>query len=92
MQPNEIFVSSKKPAINYVLAVQTQVAQGQNPIFIRGRGNNINKAVDVALIALREEFIKDFKIFNIKIGTDVFKLKDGKDRNVSTIEICLKKP
>jgi len=61
MEANEIFIG-RKPAIHYVLAVQTQVNQKQSEIFLRARGKNISKAVDVAQIALKRKFIKDFKI------------------------------
>jgi len=89
--PNDIYISRKKPAIHYVLAIQTQVSQGQDPINIKARGNNINKAVDVAQIAVNRFLENIFKVNNVIIGTDTFKIEDGKDRNVSTIKICLKK-
>lgn len=87
MQPNEIYISRGKPAINYVLAVQTQASQGYKKIYIRGRGNNINKAVDVAQVTVNR-FLKNYKIENVKIGTEKFE-KDDKIRSVSTIEILL---
>ena len=55
---------------------------------------NISKTADVALIALKRNFIEGFEIGNIKIDTITYKVdtKYGKrDRNVSTIEIHLKK-
>ena len=90
VEPNDVYVSRRKPAINYVLAVQTQASQGQDPINIRARGNNINKAVDVAQIAINR-FLDDFKVNGIQIGTDTFKTEQNKDRNVSTILIVLRK-
>jgi len=88
---NEIFVGRGKPAINYVLAVQTQAAQGENEIFIRGRGTNINKAVNVAQISINRFPEMSFSVNSVIIGTDIFKMESGKDRNVSTIKICLKR-
>ena len=91
VEPNDIYVSRRKPAINYVLAVQTQASQGQDPINIRARGNCINKAVDVAQIAINRFLEGMFRVNGIKIGTDTFKTEENKDRNVSTILIVLRR-
>lgn len=88
MEENEIFISSKKPAINYVLAAQTIASKGIANIIIKARGNNINKAVDVAQISVNR-FLISYSVISTNIGTDVFELEDNKKRNVSTIEIYL---
>jgi len=90
MEENEIFISSKKPAINYVLAAQTIASKGIANITIKARGNNINKAVDVAQITINR-FLNNYIICSTNIGTDIFELEDNKKRNVSTIEIYLNK-
>jgi DNA-binding protein len=59
-------------------------------VIIKARGKAINKAVDVAEM-IRNRFIKDIKIKKIEIGTDKVKNPDGKEVNVSTIEIVLAK-
>ena len=86
---NTIFVG-KKPNMSYVLAVVTQFSDGQNEVKIKARGRSIAKAVDVAQI-VKNKFVKDVNIDKVEIGTDTVKTEDGKELNVSTIEIVLKK-
>lgn len=86
---NVVFVS-QKPAMAYVLAVMTQLSAGQNQINIKARGRAISRAVDVAEI-VRNRFAKDTKIKEIKIGTDKIKTQEGKEINVSSIDIALTK-
>jgi len=93
MKENEIYIG-RKPAINYVLAVQTQVNQKLQSIILRARGRNISKAVDVAQISLKNKYIKGFDVGKIKLDTEVQEIETKygkKNRNVSTIEICLKR-
>jgi DNA-binding protein len=75
----------KKPAMSYVLACLISLQQGQN-VTLKARGRAISRAVDVVQI-LKNRFFKDLKIHEIKIGTDIIKGQDGRDVNVSTIEI-----
>jgi len=75
--------------MNYVVAVLTQLTSN-NEVIIKARGKAINKAVDVAEM-IRNRFIKDIKIKKIEIGTDKVKNPDGREVNVSTIEIVLAK-
>lgn len=86
---NTIFVG-KKPNMSYVLAVVTQFSDGQSEVKIKARGRSISKAVDVAQI-VKNKFVKDVNIDKVEIGTDTVKTEDGKELNVSTIEIVLKK-
>lgn len=88
MQPNEIFIGRGKPAINYVLTA-SMMSESQNEIYLRARGDNISKAVDVALIST-ERFLKNFKINGIDIATQTFD-DDDKKKNVSIINICLRR-
>ncbi|MCD6381811.1 MAG: DNA-binding protein Alba [Candidatus Aenigmarchaeota archaeon] len=86
---NTIFVG-KKPNMSYVLAVVTQFSDGQKEVKIKARGRSISKAVDVAQI-VKNKFVKDVNVDSLQIGTDTVKTEDGKELNVSTIEILLKK-
>jgi len=83
-----IFIG-KKPNMSYVLAVVTQFGDGQKEVIIKARGRSISKAVDVAQI-VKNRFVKDVSVENIKIGTDKLE-SEGREMNVSTIEIALKK-
>ena len=86
---NVIFVG-KKPPMSYVLAVVTQFnTSGSNEVIIKARGRAISTAVDTAEI-VRNRFIKDAKLKDIKIGTEsVTNEEEGRTSNVSSIEIIL---
>jgi len=84
-----IYVGNK-PAMNYVLAVVTQFNSGSDEVIIKARGRAISTAVDTAEI-VRNRFITDAKVKEIKIGTETLTLEEGRKLNVSSIEICLAK-
>ena len=86
---DNVVLIGKKPVMNYVVAVLTQLTSNDE-VIIKARGKAINKAVDVAEM-IRNRFIKDIKIKKIEIGTDKVKNPDGREVNVSTIEIVLSK-
>ena len=87
---NVIYVGHKPP-MSYVLAVVTQFnASGSDEVVIKARGRSISTAVDAAEI-VRNRFIKDAKLKDIKIGTESITNEEGRTSNVSSIEICLTK-
>lgn len=87
---NVIFVG-KKPPMSYVLAVVTQFnTEGSDEVYIKARGRSISTAVDTAEI-VRNRFITDAIIKEIKIGTEKVTNEEGRTSNVSSIEICLTK-
>ena len=86
---NTIYIG-KKPTMNYVLAVATQANSGTDEIVIKARGKSISKAVDVAEI-VRNRFVQDLKVDDIKITTETLEGEEGRTSNVSSIEIFLKK-
>ncbi|MDR0913110.1 MAG: DNA-binding protein Alba [Methanobrevibacter sp.] len=88
MAENIVLVGNK-PVMNYVLAVVTQM-KNNNLVILKARGRTINRAVDVAEI-VRNKFIPDAKISNIKIATEELENKDLSQTNVSTIEIHILK-
>lgn len=80
-----------KPFMNYVTAVVMQfTTQGAKKVVVKSRGKFINKAVDVVEI-VRNRFVKDAKIEDIKIGSEEFENKEGKKVRVSTLEVTLSK-
>lgn len=85
---NTILVG-KKPPMAYVLAAITQFSDGQDEIHIKARGRCISNAVDVSQI-IKNKFIKDVKVSKVEIGTETIE-SEGKQMNVSTIDIILKK-
>jgi DNA-binding protein len=66
---NVIYVG-QKPLMSYVLAVITQFSDnGSNGVILKARGRAISTAVDTAEV-VRNRFMKDAKIKDIKIGTE----------------------
>jgi DNA-binding protein len=86
---NVIYVG-QKPPMSYVLAVVTQFqGSGSDEVVIKARGRSISTAVDTAEI-VRNRFIKDAKIKDIKISTEsITNEEEGRTSNVSSIEIIL---
>ncbi len=85
---NIIFVG-QKPPMSYVLAVITQFnGNGSNGVILKARGRAISTAVDTAEI-VRNRFMKDAKLKDIKIGTESVTNEEGRETNVSSIEISL---
>ena len=86
---NTIYVG-RKPVMNYVLAVVTLFNQGRDEVIIRARGRAISRAVDAAEI-IRNRFISDAVVSDIKISTEVIENFKGEQTNVSIIEIYIEK-
>ena len=79
----------KKPPMSYVLAVVTQFnSNGSDRVILKARGRAISTAVDTAEI-VRNRFVKDAKLKDIKISTESVTNEEGRDSNVSSIEITL---
>ena len=91
-EENIVFIGSK-PFMRYVTGVVVQFnTKNAAIVTIKSRGKFISKAVDVAEVA-RKNFLTDKKIAvqGIKINSEEFTNKEGKQINVSTMEIVLKR-
>ena len=86
---NVIYVG-QKPPMSYVLAVITQFNNGSDEVIIKARGRAISPAVDTAEIT-RNRFVTDAKIKEIKISTESITNEEGRNSNVSSMEIILTK-
>jgi len=85
---NVIFIG-KKPPMSYVLAVVTQFnGNGSKEVILKARGRSISTAVDTAEI-VRNRFITNANIKVITIGTESMTNEEGRESNVSSIEISL---
>ena len=85
---NTIFVGNKPP-MSYVLAVVTQFnMSGSDEVVIKAIGRAISRAVDTAEI-VRNRFVTDADVKDIKISTESMTNEEGRTSNVSSIEICL---
>ena len=80
----------KKPLMVYVTSALIQLAN-QPKISIKARGLSIGRAVDVAQIVVRRSENFGYSIGEIKIGSEHLQSKDGRARNVSTIDIELRR-
>ena len=87
---NTIFVGSKPP-MSYVLAVVTQFNTTKSEeVVLKARGRSISRAVDTAEI-VRNRFVTDAVVKDIKISTESMTNEEGRTSNVSSIEIYLSK-
>ncbi|WP_420544713.1 DNA-binding protein [Nitrosopumilus sp.] len=83
-----IFIG-KKPLMTYVTSAIIQLAT-LPLITIKARGLSIAHAVDVVQIVLHRTN-PAFVIGDVKIDSESLESQDGRTRNVSTIEISIKK-
>ncbi len=90
-EQNIVYVGNKPP-MNYVMAVITAFNMGNGEsVTLKARGRAISTAVDVVEIT-RNRFFKEAKVYAISIGTEEITPREGGNpRNVSTMEISLKK-
>jgi len=87
---NTIYIG-KKPLMSYVLAALRQIKEDDGTVVIKARGKAISRAVDVAEI-LRNQFATDATVDNIEISTERLTSDEGKESNVSSIEIFMSIP
>ena len=88
-QEDVVFVGNKG-VMSYVLAVITEFNNGCKHVSLKARGKSISRAVDTAEI-IRNRFLTDVKVVDIKILTEQLTSRDGNKSNVSAIEITLAK-
>jgi archaea-specific DNA-binding protein len=88
---NTVYVGTK-PFMNYVTSLVMQFTTKEaDEVFLKARGKFISKAVDVVEVTTKR-FMKDkIMVKDIKINSEDFKNKEGRDVRVSTIEIVLVK-
>ncbi len=90
-EENTIFVGGK-PFMNYVTGVVMQfTTKGANEVVVKARGKFISRAVDVAEVASKRFLEGQVEVKDIKIDSEEFTNKEGKQVRVSTIEITLAK-
>jgi DNA-binding protein len=90
-EQNIVYIGNKPP-MDYVMAVITAFSMGNGEgVTLKARGRAISTAVDVAEIT-RNRFFKETEVHTISIGTEEITPREGGNpRNVSTMEINLKK-
>ena len=80
----------KKPLMAYVTSTLIQLANIPS-VTIKARGMSIGRAVDVSQIISRKTENAGYSVGNIKLGSEALESQDGRTRNVSTIEIQIKR-
>jgi DNA-binding protein len=65
--------------------------QGANEVMIKARGKFIARAVDVAEVSAKRFLDNKINVKGIKIDSEEFENKEGKQVRVSSIEITLAK-
>lgn len=86
---NEIRIGHKH-ITTYILSVQTQ-AQEHDEITILARGRNVNKAVDVALIAT-ERYLRQWEVGDVSLFSEDKAISSNHPSyRVSTISIVLQR-
>jgi len=90
MEDNAVVFIGDKPVMNYVLAVLTQFNKTVSTVTLKARGRSISRAVDTAEIT-RNRFMPNLMIQGITIGTESIPDDQGRNVNVSSMEIVLMK-
>ncbi len=85
-KPRDIIFVGKKPLMTYVNATLTQLSVSEI-VTIKARGKSITQAVDISQMIAKRMNAVGYFVKDVRISSDSLKSNDGKDRNVSTIEI-----
>jgi len=90
-EDNSIFIGAK-PFMNYVTGVVMQfTTKGAESVIVKARGKFISRAVDVAEVASKRFLDNTVGVNDIKIDSEEFENKEGRQVRVSTVEITLTK-
>ncbi|MCK4589680.1 MAG: DNA-binding protein Alba [Nanoarchaeota archaeon] len=88
---NSIFIGGK-PFMNYVTGVVMQfTTKGAEEVIVKARGKFISRAVDVAEVSAKRFLAEQVQVKGIKIDSEDFENKEGREVRVSSIEITLGK-
>jgi DNA-binding protein len=83
--PNVVFIG-KKPILTYLNATLTLLAN-EPTVTIKARGRSMVTAVDVSQMIVKRMSAMGYKVTGVRIFSERLESKDGKERNVSTMEI-----
>ena len=79
-----------KPLVTYVNSTLMQLSTLPT-VTIKARGQRITQAVDVSQFIMKRMHSIGYRISDVRISSDALESRDGKIRNVSTIEIDISK-
>ncbi|MDE1811318.1 MAG: DNA-binding protein [Thaumarchaeota archaeon] len=83
--PNIVFIG-KKPILTYLNATLTLLAN-EPTVTIKARGRSMVTAVDVSQMIVKRMSAMGYKVSGVRIFSERLESNDGKERNVSTIEV-----
>ena len=86
---NDTIYIGKKPLMTYVTSTIVQLATKPD-VTIKARGLTTSIAIDVAQVVIKKTK-PAFEIDNVSINSESLVSSDGKNRDVSTIEISIKR-
>ena len=86
---NDTIFVGKKPLMTYVTSTIVQLAT-QPLVTIKARGLTTAIAIDVAQVVLKKTH-PAFEIENVKLASESLVASDGRNRDVSTIDISIKR-
>ena len=90
-KPDNVIYIGGKPFMSYITAVTLQfTTKNVKEVIIKARGKNISRAVDVAEVVNKRFMEGQVELKDIKIDSEEFTNKEGKQVRVSTIDISLK--
>ncbi len=87
--PNIVFIG-KKPILTYLNATLTLLAN-EPTVTIKARGRSMVTAVDVSQMIVKRMSAMGYKVSGVRIFSERLESNDGKERNVSTIEVDVSK-
>ncbi len=86
----KLILVGMKPLITYVNSTLMQLSTLPT-VTIKARGQLITQAVDVSQFIMKRMYSIGYHISDVRISSDALESRDGKTRNVSTIEIDISK-
>lgn len=89
-RPSNVVFIGKKPILTYLNATLTLLAN-EPTVTIKARGRSIVTAVDVSQMIVKRMSAMGYKVSGVRIFSERLESKDGKERNVSTIEVDVSK-
>ena len=85
-RPTNVIFIGKKPIMTYVNATLTLLSN-EPTVTVKARGRNITIAVDVSQMIVKRMNAVGYRVSSVRIFSEKLMSLDGKERNVSVMEI-----
>jgi len=85
-RPTNVIFIGKKPIMTYVNATLTLLSN-EPTVTVKARGRNITIAVDVSQMIVKRMNAVGYRVSSVRIFSERMTSLDGKERNVSVMEI-----